>query len=331
LAYVVLSIVGLLVLSICILINPFILVLSLIVTIIVVPFNLGRHLLARRALPRWTGDVKRPPILYLRSFSDDEKINALGIFSHLGLFETEEQTISRFLSHIGPVISIGRPNEILAPLGARRMYVDDTQWQNAVVELLEQSLLIVLRLGYSRGLSWEIETVVRLCDPRRVIVYCPLPFAERKSRSREHLYDLRRRLNEEHFPFPLPSAESVGDIISFSETWRPISKKTRVGVFGFIRFKARGSRLPYIREAMRPILSNLDIKVPSCLTIRETLLITWLIVTRGVLLMVIAPAVLIDGILTGYPHEFGQGITMSIFGSVIIWNLWSSVGGFWRQ
>jgi hypothetical protein len=115
----------------------------------------------------------RPPVLYLRSFHDDgsQLIDAdLGPLARwwaglLALPTAEEQSTAA-LDAVGPVVAIGRPDEPLPELGAARLYVADDRWQAEVLSLMDRAALVVLRIGASPGLVWEIDqSLVRL--PRR--------------------------------------------------------------------------------------------------------------------------------------------------------------------
>ncbi len=122
----------------------------------------------------------RPPVLYLRSFADDGEAMLDGGSSSLvrhgmKLFApvTPEQEIADILAHIGPVVAIGKPGEPLPELGAARLYVPDAQWQAKVVELMGKAALVVIRLGASPGLLWEIEQSLDML-PRRRLVFAVL-------------------------------------------------------------------------------------------------------------------------------------------------------------
>ena len=60
------------------------------------------------------------------------------------------------------MIAIGKPGEALAPLGAARDYVGDDIWQHEVKRRMRDATLIVLMLGTSEGLAWELLRVHRL-------------------------------------------------------------------------------------------------------------------------------------------------------------------------
>ena len=118
---------------------------------------------------------KRQPILLLRSFQDDAMPIKLNLrINFLGRWRISvEEVLSNTLHRFGPVITIGRPGERLPLLGASREYVDDDRWQDRVRERIAQSRLIILILGESRGLGWEIQTLVKMDAMDRVILVVP--------------------------------------------------------------------------------------------------------------------------------------------------------------
>jgi TM2 domain-containing membrane protein YozV len=118
----------------------------------------------------------RPPVLYLRSFADDGA--ALIDAADSGLVRriiklvapvTAEQELAEMLAQVGPVVAIGKPGEPLPELGAARLYVTDAQWQAKVLELMGKAALVVVRLGGSPGLLWEIEQSLERLPRQRVV------------------------------------------------------------------------------------------------------------------------------------------------------------------
>ncbi|MBV9890126.1 MAG: TM2 domain-containing protein [Rhizobacter sp.] len=121
----------------------------------------------------------RPPVLYLRSFADDGAV-LLGDPSRLAQRgaaliapASPEQEMATILGAIGPVVAIGKPGEPLPELGAARLYVADDAWQAKVRELMRMARLVVLRIGASPGLIWEIEQALVLV-PRQRLVFAML-------------------------------------------------------------------------------------------------------------------------------------------------------------
>jgi hypothetical protein len=121
---------------------------------------------------------KRSPILYLRSFDDDGVPDLSGHKVQLGATLTVEISLAKALSRIGPLVSIGRPGEKLPALGTHRFYVDDDHWKQAVEHFLDISQAIVIVVGTSPGVEWEIEQAMA----RREKVIFILPFTVPETR-----------------------------------------------------------------------------------------------------------------------------------------------------
>lgn len=155
----------------------------------------------------------RPPVLYLRPFEADRKL----VRSNPGLPFLEysyEQDLTRQLRKIGPVIAIGNPSERLPELGAARMYVREGNWQEKVNDLMLRAQLIVLHVGSSPGLQWEIARVVELDLPEKLVVCIP------HSADRLQLYADFTACTARIFPRALPSVGD-GQALCFGRDWTP--------------------------------------------------------------------------------------------------------------
>ena len=135
----------------------------------------------------------RPPILFLRSFTEDGADPAIhGVVSSrmsgrqgiLFLFEiwrilrgkdsmTFEEELACWFGKHGPFVSIGKPGEELATLGASRLYVDHHQWQEKVSELVNSARWIVWQAGQTPGTWWELETLLLHVPPGKVLLIAP--------------------------------------------------------------------------------------------------------------------------------------------------------------
>jgi len=120
----------------------------------------------------------RAPVLYLRSFVDDEEAARTGDIPLPGMlqfvgFETREELFATVLGAFGPVVAVGRPDERLPPMGAVRLYFPSDTWQSAVARLMEQSRLVVIRLGEGEQLWWEFDHAVRHVPPQKVLALLP--------------------------------------------------------------------------------------------------------------------------------------------------------------
>jgi hypothetical protein len=128
------------------------------------------------------------PILYLRSFTDDESYRSNSILERLAtlsplfsLFsvamrKTYEEKLTKTLSRLAPVVAIGRPDDYFPPLGASRIYVPDNMWKAVVLELMERCQLVVLRIASSSGLRWELATAFEKLPADKIILYLERPF-----------------------------------------------------------------------------------------------------------------------------------------------------------
>ncbi|EHR72389.1 TM2 domain-containing protein [Burkholderiales bacterium JOSHI_001] len=119
----------------------------------------------------------RPPVLYLRSFQDDDQallfdggFRLVGSAMRLLAVATPEQELAWLLNEHGPVVAIGKPDEPLPELGAARLYVSHADWQRVVLDLMQGAALVVLRVGNSPGVAWELEQALRTVPRQRVLL-----------------------------------------------------------------------------------------------------------------------------------------------------------------
>ncbi|MFF7991497.1 transferase [Kitasatospora xanthocidica] len=154
------------------------------------------------------------PVLYLRSFGDDESAAQVDDGAEVNLHTREEQ-LATALGAIGPVIAVGRPGERLPHLGAARFYLPLDDWKPTVLRLMDLSQLIVLRLGQGDGLWWEVEQVRTTQPARKLVLLLPGGASA-----------LAARLNT-YLPEPLPpgglgaGGQWVSTVIVFDDSWTP--------------------------------------------------------------------------------------------------------------
>ena len=112
---------------------------------------------------------RRSPVLYLRSFNDDDValpcvLSARRPFLELFTLRTTdpfEESLAWELGTYGPVTAVGRPGGTTHTLGAaRELFTDDT-WQSHVIERMSNAGSIAVVIGETPGLDWEIETIAR--------------------------------------------------------------------------------------------------------------------------------------------------------------------------
>lgn len=126
----------------------------------------GRRLSAVSAQQAMQHDRRRP-VLYLRSFGDDDdrmRAATLGRRSLLerlspNNFDSFEEVLARQLARIGPVVAVNPPGTTLPPIGAARETLPATAWQTSVAQLMDAAALILVIAPpavASEGLVWEL-------------------------------------------------------------------------------------------------------------------------------------------------------------------------------
>ncbi|MEV6867799.1 hypothetical protein AB0M44_43310 [Streptosporangium subroseum] len=131
-----------------------------------------------------TQDDLRAPVLYLRSFADDKLIVRSHASSRQGLvtrytyrwWEPFEEVVAWQLWTYGPVVAAAEPGALQAPLGAAREELDDSVdsvWRERVAHRVEQAGLIVVLVGRTQGLAWELECLYRSGRLDRTIFLLP--------------------------------------------------------------------------------------------------------------------------------------------------------------
>ena len=104
----------------------------------------------------------KPPVLLLRSFVDDVAgIPPSALVPRLFWRRKRlEEAIGAVLTRAGPFVAIGKPGEKLPQMGAHRLYVADSQWQELVKSYIARSQLIILIAGTTVWVQWELANTV---------------------------------------------------------------------------------------------------------------------------------------------------------------------------
>ena len=215
----------------------------------------GVWLIARgrrmRAVPAATllADDARPAVLFLRSFDDDDLIDPTPRMVPFGdIFERRyEESLCSALEHIGPMVTIGRPGNKLVQLGGARLFVPDHAWQDAVEHLRKRAAAVVLVVGRTEGLWWEIQSSMREIPPERLLFFFPYVEETQRRRSvwqrffhvnpsriplsrkayarmeaeRQSRYKLFRKHVQPLVPTPLPEALGTSQFVDFTTDGKP--------------------------------------------------------------------------------------------------------------
>jgi hypothetical protein len=132
----------------------------------------------RRINAKSVGEVisldNRPPVLLLRSFRDDGISADRQEKTFLGSFLSFEEELAVPLSIMcGPVIAIGQPGERRPRAGAAREYVSHEVWRDHVAERMCAAGVIVVVIGETPGLAWEVAKVRELGLLDRLVLLFP--------------------------------------------------------------------------------------------------------------------------------------------------------------
>lgn len=203
-------------------------------------------------------------VLYLRSFGDDDSLarhiewSGFGgeqdLLMNLGLSgRTEEEQLVAALRPAGSVVALGSPGEKLPPAGARRIYPSAEAWQDTVIYLMERARLVVLVLGPSRGLMWELAQAAWRLPPARLAVIVLMPLASYEefeghvtAELRDAARQLRRSTGQVWSPpilpdFPLGEPHETTYMVSGADAVSTYHAVTKLPRPWLIRFAATGS------------------------------------------------------------------------------------------
>jgi hypothetical protein len=182
----------------------------------------GRRMRSKGANPSL---AEGPPlIVYLRPFMIDRLENRSPMGGKGLLPKTSEQKIARTLRRVAPFIGIGDPRDELPPLGAGRIYTEDEHWQETVEDLTRRAgtiiLPVYLRPGDSAGFAWEVEHVVALGQPERIILILR-PLDHRSPSALRNQYEIFRGKFAHLFPRGLPDDIGTNNLLCFDADWTP--------------------------------------------------------------------------------------------------------------
>lgn len=114
-------------------------------------------------------------ILYLRGFEKDDYSNKLRLY-RIKNMRFSEYLFTKILSKHCICAAVGMTRELDAPLGAKRIYVDDETWKNDVAELIEKSCQIYILINNRPSCIWEIETAAKYIEKVVFIIDDPIKY-----------------------------------------------------------------------------------------------------------------------------------------------------------
>lgn len=218
--------------------------LGIIISYVGVKFlNRGRRHFVPVGLAQLEKDSRRP-VLYLRPFTQDGGVNFMtssamnrgmaekGFWRMASTFfrfyDTYEQIIALGFHKIGPFVAIGDPTEGLPQLGAIRIYVGiDGDWQSMVSDLAQKASYVLLQIGKTDGLMWEVQHIIENVRPEQLILCLPnqkfkitrLGGFKKREKERQKIYQIFRSKTQKFFSKPLPEKIGGAMFVYFASNW----------------------------------------------------------------------------------------------------------------
>jgi hypothetical protein len=131
---------------------------------------------------------RRPPILLLRSFNDDNLDVDPGALRELDL----PRLAAEYLNGIGPVVALPAQNERLQRIGPYRVDLEGKSWTEVIQRLVSEAAMIVLICGRSEGLAWELDLVMQPAPMRKTVILFPSVDPEELARRWTFLASIER-------------------------------------------------------------------------------------------------------------------------------------------
>lgn len=144
-------------------------------------------------------------VLYLRSFSADQVTSKVSIIKYSGIkipsFTSEEENLRKAFDIAGSLIAISKPKVKLPELGAARIPAYDKEvWEQEVLSLMQESRIIVFRLGKTKALIWELEQALTKFDINKVVFLVP---------SEKYVYDQITPIINEFIDYKMPEYVAI--------------------------------------------------------------------------------------------------------------------------
>lgn len=121
---------------------------------------------------------KKQPILLLRPFAIDSDPEfdfiPFSIIPNLQQTFSIEQQIQQATCHLGPLIAIGDPKDMLPTIGAARTYFQNMEWFDKAKDYMNIAQIIIVVWGGDSGIQRELSEIFEMEDLTRVIIYLPI-------------------------------------------------------------------------------------------------------------------------------------------------------------
>ncbi len=177
-------------------------------------------------------------VLYLRGFSSDNYngVSTLLFDSRFDCFS--EFHFIRILNKYFPVYAVGMTKELSSPYGAKRIYLDDNDWEEGVSKLIDLAEMVIVLVNDSDSCIKEIElcynlnkTILIVDDENK------LTRIERCFDSKKHLYPFLASINSQTLLYDYNSYNSYSALAyeNSDKSYRKIIKHLMKERYGFSR------------------------------------------------------------------------------------------------
>lgn len=146
-------------------------------------------------------NANKPFILYLRGFENDNYSSKFKIQSQGRYISFSEYNLVKEMKNRIPVYAVGMTKETYSPVGADRVYLDDSTWKEDVRELMIAADKIVILVDDKENCIWEIEQTYNLKEKTIFIVNDYYKYLMAKFKL-ENKYDLPRIEDEQYHNIP---------------------------------------------------------------------------------------------------------------------------------
>lgn len=125
----------------------------------------------------------RAPVLLLRSYSDQQHVNtAFPQFSFVD-YSLDARLAIHFRA-LGPFITVGSPEKEELLIGPARLTLSHEEWKQKIRDWMKSAQLIVLMIGITEAVHWELNQLIELRLTHKLVVGFPelraYPFAKKK-------------------------------------------------------------------------------------------------------------------------------------------------------
>ena len=131
-------------------------------------FYIGKRLAARYIWNPEKPHDPRDPVLFLRSFTDDQLRFKRSWWDIVGRWfdlwsyrRNADEALIDEIAQYGPVVALGMPGETTIPFGAMRYYSTHEDWQKIITGIAKKARAIVIGAGNTPGVLWEYELLSR--------------------------------------------------------------------------------------------------------------------------------------------------------------------------